>query len=90
MHALISESEKHNIWTLQAVIFPENIGSIKIHEASGFRVIGKRERIGKMNGVWRDIICLKGEAMLWELIKRILLMKKKLLFVVLRTVLVRR
>ncbi len=59
LRALINESERHNIWTLQAAIFTENIGSIKIHEACGFRIIGKRERIGKMNGVWRDTILLE-------------------------------
>jgi L-amino acid N-acyltransferase YncA len=59
LQVLISESEQHNIWTLQAGIFPENIRSVKIHEACGFRVIGKRERIGKMNGVWRDTILLE-------------------------------
>lgn len=56
LHALIEESEKNNLWTLQAGIFPENIASIKIHEANGFRVIGKREKIGKMKDKWRDTI----------------------------------
>jgi L-amino acid N-acyltransferase YncA len=59
LQALVRESEQHNIWTLQAGIFPENISSIKIHESCGFRNIGKRERIGKMNGVWRDTILLE-------------------------------
>jgi len=49
---LIKESEENNLWTLQAGIFPENISSIKIHEACGFRLIGRRERIGKINGKW--------------------------------------
>ena len=40
-------------------IFPENISSIKIHEACGFRLIGRRERIGKINGKWRDTILLE-------------------------------
>ena len=56
LEALIKESEKNNLWTLQAGIFPENTGSIKIHEACGFRLIGRREKIGKMNGKWRDTI----------------------------------
>lgn len=59
LHALINESEKHNLWTLQAGIFPENTASIKMHEACGFRVIGTREKIGKMNGVWRDTVLLE-------------------------------
>ena len=56
---LIIESEKAGFWTLQAGIFPENIPSIKIHEALGFRQIGYREKIGKMNNVWRDTLLLE-------------------------------
>lgn len=53
---LIKASEKEGIWTLQSGIFPSNIGSIRVHEAVGFRRIGKRERIGKLNGHWIDNI----------------------------------
>ena len=56
---LISESEKENFWTLQAGIFPENVASISIHTACGFRMVGRRERIGKMKDVWRDTILLE-------------------------------
>ena len=59
LQALINESEQHNLWTLQAGIFPENAASIKIHEACGFRIIGTREKIGKMNGGWRDTVLLE-------------------------------
>ena len=56
LHNLISESESKGIWTLQAGIFPENKGSIRIHEKCGFRMVGYRERIGQMNGLWRDTV----------------------------------
>jgi L-amino acid N-acyltransferase YncA len=59
LQRLIEESEKNNIWTLQAGIFPENIPSIKIHQDCGFRIVGRRERIGKMNDVWRDTLLLE-------------------------------
>ena len=59
LEKLIEESEADNLWTLQAGIFPENIASIKIHQHCGFRVIGKRERIGQMNGIWRDTLILE-------------------------------
>ncbi len=59
LEQLISESETEGLWTLQAGIFPENIGSIKIHEALGFRKIGYREKIGKMKGIWRDTVLLE-------------------------------
>ena len=56
---LISESEAGGIWTLQAGIFPENKVSIKLHENLGFRIVGVREKIGKMDGIWRDTILLE-------------------------------
>ncbi len=59
LQALVTESEGHGFWTLQAGIFPENTGSIIIHEQAGFRIIGTREKIGKMNGVWRDTVLLE-------------------------------
>ena len=56
LEALIDESERNEIWTLQAAIFPENTASVKVHLRCGFREVGRRERIGKMNGVWRDTL----------------------------------
>ena len=59
LNALINESEKNNFWTLQAGIFPENYASIKIHEQCGFRIIGRREKIGQSNESWRDTLLLE-------------------------------
>jgi L-amino acid N-acyltransferase YncA len=59
LETLILESEKQNLWTLQAGIFPENVASLKLHQRQGFREVGFREKIGKMNGVWRDTILLE-------------------------------
>lgn len=56
---LIKESEKNGIWTLQSGIFKDNLASLKIHETAGFRVIGYRERIGKLNNEWKDTILLE-------------------------------
>lgn len=56
---LIEESEKNGIWTLQAGIFSENIGSLKLHKKVGFRKIGYRERISKLEGFWKDIVLLE-------------------------------
>jgi L-amino acid N-acyltransferase YncA len=56
---LIKESEENGLWTLQSGIFPENMASIRLHEAFGFRQIGYREKIGQMNGVWRDTIIME-------------------------------
>ena len=59
LEALIEESEKNGIWTLQASIFPENIASVELHLRCGFREIGPRERIAQLNGVWRDTLLLE-------------------------------
>jgi L-amino acid N-acyltransferase YncA len=56
---LIEESERNGIWTLQAGILAENVASIRLHEKAGFRVVGKRERIGCMYGIWRDTILME-------------------------------
>lgn len=59
LNELIKESEANNLWTLQSGIFPENTASIRLHEACGFRKIGYREKIGNMNGTWRDNIIME-------------------------------
>ena len=59
LYALIDESEQNGIWTLQAGMFPENAGSLALHRSCGFREVGRRERVGKLNGVWRDAILLE-------------------------------
>jgi len=56
---LAADSEAQGIWTLQAGIFPENDASIRIHHNQGFRVVGTRERIGQMNGQWRDVVLME-------------------------------
>jgi L-amino acid N-acyltransferase YncA len=54
--ALIASSELNGIWTLYGHTFPENEASLRLQAACGFRVIGRRERIGQLNGVWRDTV----------------------------------
>ncbi|MCL6267029.1 GNAT family N-acetyltransferase [Flagellimonas myxillae] len=54
LEKLIAESEAAGFWTIQSGVFPENEPSIQLHRKVGFRYIGKRERIGKSNGVWKD------------------------------------
>lgn len=59
LKALAEASEEAGIWTLQAGIFPENTGSVRIHEKCGFRIVGTRERLGKMGDRWRDVLLLE-------------------------------
>jgi L-amino acid N-acyltransferase YncA len=56
---LLAKSEELGIWTVQSGVFPENVASIKLHLACGFRVVGVRERIGKLHGAWRDVLLLE-------------------------------
>jgi phosphinothricin acetyltransferase len=57
--ATIAASEREGIWTLEAWIFPENRASLALCEALGFRVVGIRERIGRLHGRWRDVVIVE-------------------------------
>jgi phosphinothricin acetyltransferase len=59
LEALIASSEQNGAWTLQAGIFPENQASIRMHKEAGFREVGYREKIGMMDGKWRDAVLLE-------------------------------
>jgi phosphinothricin acetyltransferase len=59
LSALISASEQAGIWTLQAGIFPENTASIALCKRAGFRTVGTRERLGCMEGHWRDVVLME-------------------------------
>lgn len=56
---LVEASEDAGVWTLQAGVFPENEASVKLHERAGFRTVGRRERLGKLHGRWRDVLLLE-------------------------------
>ncbi len=62
IETLISQSEASGIWTIQSGIFPENVSSIQLHLRCGFRIVGTRERLGQMNGVWRDVVLVERRA----------------------------
>lgn len=59
LEALVSLSEKAGFWTLQGGIFAGNTRSLRLFEASGFRVVGRRERLGCLDGVWRDVVLVE-------------------------------
>jgi len=56
LEAVIAESERHGVWTLQGATFPENAASLRLQQSCGFRIIGRRERIARLHGVWRDTV----------------------------------
>jgi L-amino acid N-acyltransferase YncA len=57
--AVVASAERGGIWTVQSGIFPENQASVRLHRACGFRVVGVRERLGKLHGSWRDVLLLE-------------------------------
>ena len=64
LEALIASTEAGGIWTIQSGVFPENTASLALHRAAGFRIIGTRERLGRMShgplvGQWRDVVLLE-------------------------------
>ena len=62
MEALIHSADDAGVWTIQTSIFPENEASLALHEKLGFRVVGRRERIAQLGGVWRDTVLLERRA----------------------------
>lgn len=59
LQALVVQAEVAGIWTVQTGIFPENTANLALHQACGFRVVGRRERLGRLHGVWRDVLFLE-------------------------------
>jgi L-amino acid N-acyltransferase YncA len=57
--SLVEASEREGIWTLQAGIFPENAPSVELHKRHGFRVVGTREKLGSLDGRWRDVLLME-------------------------------
>jgi L-amino acid N-acyltransferase YncA len=56
---LCSDADAAGIWTIQTSIFPENVASLELHRRCGFRVVGTREQIAQLDGVWRDTVLLE-------------------------------
>jgi phosphinothricin acetyltransferase len=59
LERLIASTEAAGIWTIQTGIFPENEASVRLHERVGFEVVGRRKRLGKHRGAWRDVLLLE-------------------------------
>lgn len=62
IHRLVTAADEGHLWTLQAAIFPENKASLALHRTAGFRTVGLRERIARLDGHWRDTILLERRA----------------------------
>jgi phosphinothricin acetyltransferase len=57
--AMIEAADAAAIWTVELWIFPENKASLALCESLGFRIVGVRERIGKREGRWRDVVVME-------------------------------
>ena len=57
--AVVASAERGGIWTVQSGILPENRASVRLHQACGFRLVGVRERLGRLHGRWRDVLLLE-------------------------------
>ena len=57
--ALVASTESAGIWTIQTGIFPENEASVRLHSSVGFEIVGTRRRLGRLHGVWRDVLFLE-------------------------------
>lgn len=56
LRELVAASEAEGLWTLQAVVFPENVATVALHQRCGFRLVGRRERVARLHGTWRDTL----------------------------------
>lgn len=59
LRALVGSAERAGIWTIQTGVFPENAASLALHQKVGFRLVGRRERLGRHHGAWRDVLFLE-------------------------------
>jgi len=59
MTRLLESADRSGIWTVEAAMLPENLASVALHERLGFRLVGRRERIAQLDGIWRDTLLLE-------------------------------
>ena len=59
LNELLGRADEAGFWTIQTSIFPENAASLALHRRCGFRVVGTRERIARLDGMWRDTVLLE-------------------------------
>ena len=59
LDALIASTEAAGIWTVQSGVFPQNTASLRLHQAAGFRTVGVRDRVGRRDGEWRDVVIIE-------------------------------
>ena len=59
LHRQVNAADEAGLWTLQTSIFPENRASLALHHSAGYRTLAVRDRIARLDGVWRDTVLLE-------------------------------
>jgi L-amino acid N-acyltransferase YncA len=59
LEGLFDACRARGFWKLVSRIFPENTASLRLHERSGFRIVGVYQRHGKLDGEWRDCVIVE-------------------------------
>jgi phosphinothricin acetyltransferase len=59
MQALIEAAEAAGFWKLVSRVFTENVASLKLLRALGFRDVGVYEKHAQLDGVWRDVVIVE-------------------------------
>ncbi|WP_222195652.1 GNAT family N-acetyltransferase [Modestobacter italicus] len=63
LQGLVDSTEADGIWTIRSAVFPANTGSLALHERLGFRVLGRRERVGRRivdgRATWHDVLLVE-------------------------------
>jgi L-amino acid N-acyltransferase YncA len=60
LDALVTASEAMGVWTLLAGVLVDNVASLALHEAAGFRRVGVLHAMGQdAGGRWRDLVLLE-------------------------------
>ena len=55
----VAAADADGLWTITTAIFPENTASIALHHACGFRTVGVRDRVARLDGRWRDTVVIE-------------------------------
>lgn len=54
------QAKEAGVWTIESLIFSNNLQSIGFHNACGWREVGYRERFGlDREGVWRNVTLME-------------------------------
>ena len=59
LNHLKEKAKQDGIWLLQSTILEKNKASIRLHEKCGFRIVGTRYNIAKLNGQWENTVLME-------------------------------